>query len=135
MQERRGEGRDERSLGELFADLVQEMTTLVRQELVLARTELSQKATRVGRDIGFLALGGAVAYAGFLAIIAAIIIILAEIGLPWWLAALIVGIVVAGVGYVLVQRGLTALRREDLTPRQTVESLREDARLVKEQTK
>jgi len=132
MQERRVERRDERSLGELFADLAQEMTTLVRQELVLARTELSQKAAHVGRDIGFLALGGAVAYAGFLAIIAAVIFILAEIGLPWWLAALIVGIVVAGVGYFLVQRGLTALRREDLAPRQTVESLREDARLVKE---
>ena len=135
MQERRREGRDDRSLGELFADLVQDMTTLVRQELTLARTELTQKATRVGRDVAFLAVGGAVAYAGFLAIVAAIIIALGTLGLPWWLSALIVGLVVAGVGYFLVQRGLTALRREDLTPRQTVESLREDARLVKEQTK
>jgi len=135
MQERRVERRDERSLGELFADLAQEMTTLVRQELVLARTELSQKATRVGRNVGFLALGGAVAYAGFLAIVAAIIIVLADIGLPWWLAALLVGLVVAGVGYFLVQRGLTALRQGDLTPRQTLDTLREDAQLVKEQTK
>ena len=135
MQQRPREGRDDRSLGELFADLAQEMTTLVRQELVLARTELSQKATRVGRNVGFLALGGAVAYAGFLAIVAAVIIVLADIGLPWWLAALLVGLVVAGVGYFLVQRGLTALRQEDLTPRQTLDTLREDAQFVKEQTK
>ena len=129
--QRRG---DDRSLGELFTDLVQEMTTLVRQEVILAKTELTQKATRVGRDVGFLALGGAVAYAGFLAIVAALIIGLATLGLPWWLAALLVGVVVAGAGYVLVQRGLTALRREDLTPRQTIETLKDDARLVKEQT-
>lgn len=135
MQERRRESRDDRSLGELFAELANEMTTLVRQELTLARTELSQKATRMGRDVAFLALGGAVAYAGFLAILAAVIIALATIGLPWWLSALIVGVVVAGVGYFLVQRGLTALRREDLAPRQTIETLREDTQWAKEQMK
>ena len=67
MQDRRVAGRDERSLGELFGDLIQELTTLVRQEIALARTELGQKAAQVGRNVGFLALGGAVAYAGFLA--------------------------------------------------------------------
>jgi len=127
-------GRDERSLGELFADLVQELTTLVRQEIALARTELSQKASQVGRNIGFLALGGAVAYAGFLALVAAAIIALGELGVPWWLSALIVGLVVAGAGYLLVRRGLDALRQTDLTPQQTIETLREDAQLVKERT-
>jgi len=134
MQERRVAGRDERSLGELFADLVQELTTLVRQEIALARTELSQKASQVGRNIGFLALGGAVAYAGFLALVAAAIIALGELGVPWWLSALIVGLVVAGAGYLLVRRGLDALRQTDLTPQQTIETLREDAQLVKERT-
>jgi predicted phage tail protein len=127
----RADSRDERSLGELFSDLAQQITTLIRQEWLLARTEMSQKAARVGKDIGFLALGGAVAYAGFLAILAAVIIVLATAGLPWWLAALIVGVVVAGVGYFLVQKGLSALRGEDLAPRQTVETLREDAQCLK----
>ena len=135
MQERRTTGRDERSLGELFADLARELTTLVRQELALARAELGQKAARIGRDIGFLALGGAVAYAGFLALVAAIIIALGQLGVPWWLAAFVVGLVVAGAGYLLVQRGLSALRREDLTPQQTIDTLREDAQLVKERTR
>jgi len=54
--------------------------------------------------------------------------------MPWWLAALIVGLVVAGVGYLLVRRGLTALRQENLTPQQTIETLRDDAQLVKERT-
>ena len=125
--------KDDRSLGELFADLAREMGTLVRAEVELARVEMTQKATRVGKDVGFLAVGAAVAYAGLLAILAAAIIGLAQLGVPWWLSALLVGLVVAGVGYALVQRGLTALKREDLTPRQTIETLKEDKDWAKEQ--
>ena len=125
--------KDDRSLGELFAELTREMGTLVRAEVELARVEMTRKASRVGKDIGFLAAGAAVAYAGLLAILAAVIIGLAALGVPWWLAALLVGLVVAGVGYALVQRGLSALKREDLTPRQTIETLKEDKDWAKEQ--
>ncbi len=126
-------GRDDRSLGELFAELAQETGTLVRQEVELARVELGQKASRLGRDIAALAIGGAVAYAGVLALVAAAILALGEAGLPWWLSALIVGIVVAGVGYALVARARTALKAADLAPRQTVETLKEDREWAKEQ--
>lgn len=123
------------SIGELFADLAKETSTLVRQEVALARTELSQKAGEVGKDLGFLAIGGAIAYAGLLAIIAAIVIGLATLGLPWWISALLVGLVVAGVGYFLVQRGLSALKRESLAPKQTLDTLKEDAEWAKEQAR
>ena len=129
------QSKEERSLGELFAELARESSDLVRHEVALAKTELAQKATRVGKDVGFLAVGGLVAYAGFLAIIAAVIILLAALGLPWWLSALLVGLVVAGVGYFLVQKGLQALKREDLAPRQTIESVKEDAQWAKEQVR
>jgi len=124
-------GRDERSLGELFGDLSRETSTLVRQEVALARTELTQKATQAGKDVGFLAVGGAVAYAGLLAVIAAVILLLVAIGLPAWLSALIVGAVVAGAGYALVRRGLTALKHEDLAPRQTLDTLKGDIDILK----
>ena len=124
----------EPSLGQLFAELSQQMTTLVRQEVALARTELGQKVAHVGRDIGFLALGGAVAYAGFLAIVAALILLLAAL-VPGWLAALIVGVVVGAIGYVLVRKGLAALKREDLAPRQTIDTLKEDIAWAKDQTR
>jgi fatty acid desaturase len=124
---------DERSIGELFGDLARETSMLVRQEVQLATTEMTQKATAVGKDIGFLAVGGAIAYAGLLALIATLIIILATIGLPWWLAALIVGVIVAGVGYALVQKGLTALKHESLAPQQTIQTLNEDRQWAKEQ--
>jgi fatty acid desaturase len=126
--------RSEPSLGQLFADLSQQMTTLVRQEVALATTETGHKLARVGRDIGFLALGGAVAYAGFLAIVAALVLLLAAL-VPGWLAALIVGVVVGAIGYVLVQKGLAALKREDLAPRQTIDTLKEDIAWAKDQTR
>jgi len=128
------QGRDERSLGELFSTLAQDTSTLVRQEMALAKTEMSQKASRAGKDVGFLAAGGAVAYAGLLAILAGAIVLLGQV-IPMWLSAILVGLVVAGVGYFLVRKGLDALKREDLTPRQTIETLKEDQQWAKDQTR
>ena len=122
---------DDRSLGDLFAELSRETTTLVRQEISLATTEMSQKASRAGKDVGFLAVGGAVVYAGVLAILAAIIIGLGQAGLPWWLSALIVGVVVAGAGYLLIRRGLDNLKHEDMAPRQTMDTLKGDIDALK----
>jgi len=126
--------RDERSLGELFAELARETSSLVRQEVALAKTEVTQKASLVGRDVGRIGIGGAIAYAGLLALIGAVILILG-LFLPLWLSALIVGLVVAGIGYALIQQGISALKRAELTPRQTIETLKEDAEWAKEQTK
>src|SRR5215203_7514459 len=97
---------NERSLGELFGDLARDMGTLVSQELALARTELTDKASQVGKDIAMLAVGGLVAYAGLLAILAAIIFLMADRGVPLWASALIVGALVAVIGVLLVQRGI-----------------------------
>jgi xanthine/uracil permease len=127
------QGKDERSLGELFSELAQETSTLVRQEVNLARTEMTQKASRAGKHIGILAAGGAVAYAGLLAILAGVIVLLDNV-MPLWLSALLVGIVVAVVGYVLVRRALEALKRDDFAPRETIETLKEDQRWAKDQT-
>ncbi len=128
------QGRDDRSLGELFSELAQETSTLVRQEVTLAKTEMSQKASRAGKHVGILAAGGAVAYAGLLAILAALIVLLNNI-MPLWLSALLVGVVVAVVGYMLVRRALDALKREDFAPRETMETLKEDQQWAKDQTR
>jgi hypothetical protein len=126
--------REERSLGELFADLARETSNLVRQEVALARTEMTEKVTQVGRDGGTIGMGGAIAYAGFLAIVAALILGLGQF-LPLWLSALIVGLVVGGIGYAVLQSGLSALKRANLTPHETIETLKEDAEWAKDQTK
>lgn len=124
----------ERSLGELFAELANETGTLVRQEVALAKVELTQKATRTGKDIGRLAAGGAIAYAGFLVLLSAVIGLLSQF-IAWWAAALIVALVVGIAGGVLVGNALSALKQTDVTPRQTVDTLKEDAQWAREQLK
>ncbi len=126
------ETRDDRSLGDLFAELTHETSTLVRQEVELARVELGQKVSRVGKDAASLAVGGALAYAGFLALVAAVILGLGEAGLPWWLSAFLVGAVIAGVGYYLLDRALSAMKQADVVPRRTAETLKENREWAKE---
>ena len=124
--------KEERSLGDLFSELATETSTLVRQEVALAQVELTQKATEVGKNVGFLVVGGAVGYAALLAVIAALIIGLSYF-IPAWVAALLVGAAVGVAAYLLISSALAALKKADLTPRQTVETLKEDAQWLKNQ--
>ena len=128
-----GGGRDDRSLSDLFAELARETSTLVRQEVQLAGSEMSQRASQLGKPIASLAIAGAIAYAGVLALVAGIILLLGEAGLPWWLAALLVGLALVGGGYFLVQRASATLKKADLVPHRTIETLREDGAWAKEQ--
>src|SRR5688572_4628366 len=123
----------ERSLGELFAELSRETSELVRHEVALAKVELSQKAARVGKDVGFISMGGALAYAGLLTLVAALVMGLAAAGLQWWAAASIVGLLVLIAGFVSTQMGLSALKRERVTPTQTIDTLKENAQWAKGQ--
>lgn len=124
----------ERSLGDLFAQLSRETATLVQQEVGLARAELRGSASRLGKDLGYLVVGGAVLYAGVLVLLATVIIALAY-ALPWWLSAFLVALAVLLAGSLLVQRGLQALKREQFAPQQTIQTLQEDAKWLKEQTR
>ena len=123
----------ERSLGELFAELSRETSELVRHEMTLAKAELSQKAARVGKDVGLISMGGALAYAGLLTLIAALVIGLAYAGLQWWVSALIVGVIVTAAGYISTQKGLAALKREQVTPTETIDTLKENAQWARGQ--
>jgi len=126
--------RDNRSLGDLFSTLANQTSTLVRQEVDLARTEMTQKVTRAGRDAGTIGVGAVLALGGYLALVATLIIVL-DLFMPLWLAALIVGALLAGIGYALIQQGLSALKRLDPAPRQTIATLKDDVAWAKEQTK
>jgi hypothetical protein len=123
----------ERSVGELFGELTQDLSLLVRQETQLAKTEIQAKISRAGRDVVSLATGGVVALVGALALVAAVILVLVDpIGLEPWLAALLVGALLAGGGYVMLRGGLRDLRALDPAPRRTVGSIKEDIQIVKE---
>jgi predicted phage tail protein len=125
---------ENRPLGDLFSDLASDMSNLVRQEVNLAKLEVTQKAKYLGRNVGYLVVGGAVAYAGLLAVIAAIIMLLNRF-MPAWGAALLVGVVVALIAWLLIGKAMSALQQADLTPKETVETLKEDATWMKQQIK
>jgi len=125
---------EERSIGELFGELSQDVALLVRQEAQLAKTEMQQKLSKVTTDLVSLATGGVVALIGGLALTAALNLLLIDpVGLKPWLAALIVGAVFGIAGWMMVQKGVTNLKRTDPTPRRTVESIKDDIQWAKEQ--
>lgn len=125
---------EERPIGDLLQELGRDMRDLVSLEVSLAKTEMAEKAAQAGKAAGFMAAGGFVLYAGVLAIIFAVIAALANF-LPLWLSALIVGVVVALVGYALVRKGMNDLKPEKLTPRQTIESVKENKEWVQDQVR
>jgi len=124
--------KDERSLGDLFSELAGDTGMLIRQEVALAQVELTQKATKAGKNVGYLAVGGAVAYLAVLSVTAAVILLLAQF-IPAWLAALIVGLAFAIASYFLISSALAALKKMDPLPTETIESVKEDAKWLKKE--
>jgi drug/metabolite transporter (DMT)-like permease len=120
--------KDERSLGELLSELSRETSLLVRKEVELATTEMTAKARTAGGHVALAATGGALAHAALLVLLAAFVVGLTQLGVAAWLAALIVAAVVGVVGYMLINKGVSALRATRVVPTHTVQSLKEDAK-------
>jgi hypothetical protein len=123
-----------RTIGTLLRELFDEARELLRQEIALAKTEAGEKASILGRNVAFIAAGGFVAFAGFIFILAGLSVLVAwglrSAGLSgetaMWLGPMIVGLVVAMVGYVLVNKGLKKLKDGSLKPERTIRSVKED---------
>jgi len=131
-EDRNYDPRRERSIAGLFADLMRETGTLVRTEIELVKTELTEKAGQATGGVVFLVAGGLVALLGVIYLLAAAVLGLAEV-MPPWAAALIVGGVVAALGVVLMLMGRNRLRPENLRPQRTAETLRDDKRWAQSQ--
>jgi hypothetical protein len=124
---------DGRSLGELLSDLSHETGVLVRKEVELATTEMTAKVRAASVHLATTAAGGALAHAGVLVLLAAIVIGLAQLGVTPWLAAAIVALGTIGAGYLLISKGMSALRRTSVVPTHTIQSLKEDAKWTTQQ--
>jgi hypothetical protein len=124
----------EPTLGDLFTSLTSDLTTLVRKEIELARTETMEKVTGLTRNVVMMVAGGLVAYAGLIALIMAAIFLLNR-AMSLWVSALIVGIVVVIVGVILLMVGKSSLNNMTVVPEKTVESMKENTEWAKEQVK
>jgi len=121
----------DRSIGELFSDLSQQTADLIRQEMRLAKAELSEKLSDVGRHAAMIGAALAFGLAAVIAVAAAITLLLIEVGLAPWLAAVITAAVMGGVAFVLAQSGISALRKKTIAPVETMHSLKETTQWLK----
>lgn len=118
-------------LGELLGNVATDISDLVRGEVRLARAELDQKLDRVIMAAIWLIGGALVAFAGLVVILQGVAALLALV-LPTWVASLIVGILIVGIGALFARSGLAMLSLKSLIPNRLTSSLQKDANIVKE---
>jgi uncharacterized membrane protein YqjE len=127
--------RMDRSLGELFSDLSTQTGELIRQEMRLAKAELSEKAADVGRHAMMIGAGVAFALAAVITLAAALTLVLIEVGVAPWLAAVIAAAAMGVTAYLLAQSGITALKNKSIAPVETMHSLKETSQWLKNGTR
>lgn len=126
------------TLPHLLRDLRDETTTLLRQEVALAKAELRENSARVTAHAVQIAIGGFVAYAGAIVFLIGLGLLvswlLARLGMPrdiaLWVSLGAVGAIVAAIGATMLVRAKNALTHDDVAPRRTLETLREDKNWV-----
>jgi hypothetical protein len=128
---------EDRSLVRLFKDLSTETVTLLRQEIDLAKTELKEKVADIATMSRTAAIGGGLAFAGGLALLAAVILAVTSLfsrfmslWVSMWVAPLVVGITLAALGYMMIRSTLDT-HRQSLVPHRTAESLQENKEWLK----
>ena len=127
--------RMDRSLGELFSDLSQQTAELIRQEMRLAKAELSEKLSDVGRHAAMIAAAAVFGLAAVMAVTAGIVLLLVELGVVPWVAAVITAAVMGLAAFLLAQSGIAALRRKSIAPVETMHSLKETTQWLKNGTR
>lgn len=124
---------DEGSTMNLVGRLLNDATALFRNEIALAKAEFAKTITNLKLGVGVMAAAAAVLLAGALSLVAAAILGLAEVLAPW-LAALVVGVVLGIVGFVMLQSAKKKLEPSNLAMERTQHSLRRDAQVVARRT-
>ena len=125
----------DRPIGELLKQLSQETTTLVKQELELAKAEMSEKGRKVGPGLGMWGAAGVVGLAALGALTAFFILALDGV-MPNWLAALIVAALWGAVAAFLGLRGRDKVKdAAPPVPEQTAETIKEDVEWAKTRMK
>ena len=121
------------SVGELIGNISNDLSTLFRQEVALAKAEVKAEASKAGKAAGML---GAAGFAGYLTVVLLSFALVFALGnvmdLGW--AALIVAVIWAIVGAVLYANGRKKLKDVDPVPHRTVDTIKEDAEWLKNPT-
>ncbi len=141
QREIRGDGRsprppvvnveEEPAIGPLFRQLSADAAQLVRQEIALAKTELSEAATGMIRDGAKIGVAAVVGLLAAMALTAFLVVGIGDLIDNYWLSALGVAVLYLIIAAVLAKSALDGIASRNLKPTQTIETLREDAEWAK----
>lgn len=113
------------SLGDLLAGLIHDLGQLVRQELRLAQSEVSDKLTQAQNGIYAVITGLLIAFCALLILLQAVVIALSNV-MPASLAAIAVAVVLALLAFVLIHQGRKNLKARNLIPQRALRTARSD---------
>jgi uncharacterized membrane protein YqjE len=117
----------------LVSELIDDVRWLFHQEIALAKAEIQQGLAQMGRGLAFVSGGGLLLYAALLFIVMSVPLLLwAFTTMPFWLAALLAGILLMVWGWLMTLWGRRQLAHQLTMPKQTLETLREDVDVIKE---
>lgn len=125
----------DQSLPSLLSDLTRDTVDLVRQEIALAKAEMSTKISTAQTALTSVAIGAAILLAGLFIILQAVVAAVAMILPPEvapWLAPLLVGVAIAIIGYMMLKGGASKLTADNLMPHKTMDSLKRDKTVAQE---
>lgn len=128
---------DTRSMTGLIGDILRDISDLIRQEVALAKVEASEKVTKMQVALAAIAIGGAVAFAGFIVLLDAAVYALAIVMGPLAerfpaLPPLIVGAIVVIVGIVMIKLGVDRFSANSMRLSRTMDNVQRDQALVRE---
>jgi hypothetical protein len=123
------------SMASLLGAIVSDIQTLVREEILLAKTEMTREWEKAKTAASAMAVGAAILAVGGILLCLTIVCVLREVaGLPWWASFLIVGCVFTGLGAVLFFTGRNKAARVNVIPPQAAETMRENVQWIRNQT-
>lgn len=125
---------DQQSLGTLVTGIVEDLQNIVRGELALAKAELQEEATGIGRGVGMLAAGAIVGLVAFIFLMLGVTYLVNR-WLTMWQSAALVGAVLLVIAIILLTTGRKKLSTANLTPTKTIDSLKEDQAWASQQIK
>lgn len=121
-----------KSAGSLLSDALSNVSGLVRNEVDLARAEISENVSRAGVAIGLIAGAAIILLVALNVLAAALVAGLTTAGIDAGWSALIVGVLLSILAYVLITKGVKDLKLSSLAPTRTVKNVQRDAAAVKD---
>ena len=121
----------ERTLGQLVADATQDVSSIVRSEITLAKAEISADAKAAGKGAGMFAGAGVMGFLGVILLLFAVVYALVAVGVPTWLAFLVVAVVLFVVAGILALAGRRSVRQVKGKPERTIVTTQETIAAIK----